>query len=56
MEAGLEQKIQEFIEQHEQQKEKFNIWQHNIEETLELNTQEIVNQNKRQKDRNEGWR
>ena len=53
---GLEQKIQEIIKQHEQQKEEFKTWQCGLEETLELKTQEIIEQNKRQKEENEGGR
>ena len=45
-----EHKIQEFIEQHEQQKEKFKTWKCCLEETLELNTWKIMDQKKRQKD------
>ena len=52
----MEEKTQEIIEQHEQQKEKFKTWQCGLEETLELKTQEIIDQNKRQKDENEGGR
>ena len=51
-----EHKIQEFIEQHEQQKEKFKTCQRGLEETLELKTQEMIVQSKRQKDENEDRR
>lgn len=44
---GLEHKIQEILEQHEQQKEKIKTWQCGLDETLELKTQEIMDQNKR---------
>ena len=40
MEAGLEQKRQKIIEQHEQQIEKFKTRQCGLEETLELKTPE----------------
>ena len=53
---GLEQKIQELIEQYGQQKEKFKNWQCGLEETLDLKTQEIIQTNKRQKEENEGGR
>ena len=53
MEAQFRTQIQENIEQHKQQIEKFKTWQHGLEDTLELKTQEIMNQNKRQKDENE---
>ena len=49
---SLEHKIQDNIEQYEQQKEKFTTWQHGLEETLELKTREIMDQNNRQKDEN----
>lgn len=53
---GLEQKIQEFVEQHEQPNEKCKTWQHDLEETLALKTQELIGHRKQQREANEGWR
>jgi hypothetical protein len=52
---GLEQKIQEFVGQSEQQREKFKTWRKGLEETLELMVQEFIGQDK-QRETNESWR
>ena len=51
MESGLKQKMQEFIEWHEPQREKFTTWQHGLEETLELKIQEFKGKDKRQREK-----
>ena len=42
----LEQKIQEFLEQHKQQKGKIKTQQHGLVKTLELKAQEFIGHNK----------
>jgi spore cortex formation protein SpoVR/YcgB (stage V sporulation) len=51
-----EQKFLKFIDESEQQRDKLKIWQHGLEETLELKVQDLIGQNKQQKVLNEGWR
>lgn len=52
----LEQKMDNFTDETEQQRKKFKTWQHGLEETLELKVQEFTGQDEKQREENEGWR
>lgn len=56
LEKMLEQKMDNFTDETEQQRKKFKTWQHGLEETLELKVQEFAGQDERQREENEGWR
>ena len=38
----LEQKFLKFIDEYEQQRDKFKTWEHSLEETLELRVQYFI--------------
>lgn len=48
LEKGLEQPLEKFIDETEQQRDKLKTWQHSLEETLELKAQEIAGHNKQE--------
>jgi hypothetical protein len=50
----LEQTLEKFIDETEQQRDK--TWQHSLEETLELKVQDFIGQDKQQKGEKKGWR
>jgi hypothetical protein len=46
---AIEQKTKNFIDQTEQQREKFKTWQLSLEETLEVKAQDFIGHDKQQR-------